>query len=157
MGKQEFLEKLRMALNGKVAPGVVTENVNYYEDYINTEIRKGRSEEEILNGLGDPRLIARTIVETHGGGNPGAGHGNAQSRRAGQSYEQTAHRNENSGHYESSRRTFRVPGWLLLILGMVILALVFSVVFSVLSVLLPPILLILLIVFLVKLFRDWIN
>lgn len=151
------MEKLRMALSGKVSPGVVTENVNYYEDYINTEIRKGRSEEEILDALGDPRLIARTIVETHGDSNPGSGHGNAQSSRSGQFYEQTARQNENSGHYESSRRIFKIPSWLLLILGMVILALVFSIVFSVLSVLLPPLLLILMIVFLVKLFRDWIN
>ena len=42
MNKQEFLEKLRLALNGKVAAGVVTENLKFYEDYINTEIRKGK-------------------------------------------------------------------------------------------------------------------
>ena len=66
MTKQEFLEKLRLALNGKVAGNVVTENLQYYEDYINTEIRKGRSEEEVLASLGDPRLIARTIITTTG-------------------------------------------------------------------------------------------
>ena len=67
MTKNQFLEKLRTALNGKMSPDSVTENLRYYEDYINTEIRKGRAEAEVLSALGDPRLIARTIVETRGG------------------------------------------------------------------------------------------
>ena len=48
MNKQEFVDRLRMALNGRVSPGLVMDNVNYYQDYINTEIRKGRTEEELL-------------------------------------------------------------------------------------------------------------
>ena len=67
MNKQDFIDRLRMALNGRVSPGLVMDNVNYYEDYINTEIRKGRTEEEVLESLGDPRLIARTIIQTNGG------------------------------------------------------------------------------------------
>ena len=47
MNKQEFVDRLRMALNGHVSPGLVMDNVNYYQDYINTEIRKGRTEEEV--------------------------------------------------------------------------------------------------------------
>ena len=42
MNKQEFVDRLRMALNGRVSPGLVMDNVNYYQDYINTEIRKGQ-------------------------------------------------------------------------------------------------------------------
>lgn len=64
MTKQEFLEKLRVSLNGKVAANQVEEHVRYYEDYINVEIRKGRDEEEVMAALGEPRLIAKTIVET---------------------------------------------------------------------------------------------
>ena len=41
MNKQDFIDRLRMALNGRVSPGLVMDNVNYYEDYINTEIREG--------------------------------------------------------------------------------------------------------------------
>ena len=40
MTKQEFLEKLRVALSGRVASSLIMENLRYYEDYINTEIRK---------------------------------------------------------------------------------------------------------------------
>ena len=36
MNKQEFVDRLRMALNGRVSPGLVMDNVNYYQDYINT-------------------------------------------------------------------------------------------------------------------------
>ena len=36
MNKQDFIDRLRMALNGRVSPGLVMDNVNYYEDYINT-------------------------------------------------------------------------------------------------------------------------
>lgn len=67
MTKQEFLDGLRRTLHGKIPPGQVVENLQFYEDYINTEIRKGASEAEVLAGLGDPRLLARTIVETQGG------------------------------------------------------------------------------------------
>ncbi len=151
------MEKLRAALSGKVSSGTVTDNISYYEDYINTEIRKGRSEEEVLGELGDPRLIARTIVETHSEETSGPAYGNARGGSSGRHYEQTARQREDGGHYESERRFFRIPGWVLLILGILLLTLAFSFLFSLASVLLPPILLILVIVFFVKLFRDWIN
>ena len=64
MTKFEFSEKLRKALSGRVSHVVVNENVSYYERYIDTEIKKGRSEKEVLEELGDPRLIAKTIIDT---------------------------------------------------------------------------------------------
>ena len=69
MTKQEFLEMMRLALNGKVSSSLVMENLRYYEDYINMEVRKGEKEEDVLAKLGDPRLLARTIAETSGAGN----------------------------------------------------------------------------------------
>lgn len=39
-------------------------HVRYYEDYIQSQVQKGRSEEEVLRQLGDPRLIARTLLDT---------------------------------------------------------------------------------------------
>lgn len=63
MTQTEFLDTLRRALNGKADPGVVSENLSYYRSYISDELRKGRSETEILEELGDPRLIARTILD----------------------------------------------------------------------------------------------
>ena len=62
MSKQEFVDRLRVSLSGKISPASVEDNARYYEDYINTHIRLGEPEEDVLEGLGDPRLIARSIV-----------------------------------------------------------------------------------------------
>ena len=62
MTKQEFLEKLRLALNGRVSPAQLMENLSYYEDYINTEIRKGKGEEEVLAGLENMPDFYGTLV-----------------------------------------------------------------------------------------------
>ena len=148
MNKQEFLEKLRQALTGRVASSVVAENIKYYEDYINVEVRKGRSEEEVLNQLGDPRLIARTIVETSEGSRSAEGErGSLDSH----------HTHSAGGNADPLGRGIRIPGWMVLILLLVIVMVVLSFVFSVVTALLPILLPILGVVFLVKLFRDWLN
>ncbi|MCI8516971.1 MAG: DUF1700 domain-containing protein [Hungatella sp.] len=67
MRKQEFLQALRRALTGDVPPGVVEENIRYYDGYIAEEVRRGRTEEEVIREIGDPRLIARTIEDTTDG------------------------------------------------------------------------------------------
>ena len=64
MTRDEFLSELENALNGSVKPALVNENLRYYEEYIETEKRKGNSEAAVLEELGDPRLIARTIIDT---------------------------------------------------------------------------------------------
>ena len=64
MSTDLFLSELREAMEGSVSPSFVNENVRYYEEYIATEVRKGRSEEDIMEELGDPRLIARTLIDT---------------------------------------------------------------------------------------------
>lgn len=66
MNKEAFIDTLRRALYGKVSDYELTDHVRYYEDYIRQEMNRGRSEQEILEELGDPRLIARTILETSG-------------------------------------------------------------------------------------------
>lgn len=68
MDRNEFVSTLRAALTGAVSPAVVEDNVRYYQNYISQEIASGKSEKEILDGLGDPRLIARTIIDTQGDG-----------------------------------------------------------------------------------------
>ena len=42
MTKAEFLEKLRIELSSGVTPQVLQENLNYYGQYIDDEIRKGK-------------------------------------------------------------------------------------------------------------------
>lgn len=64
MGKQEFLHELQIALQGEVSQSSINENVRYYDNYILEETRKGRSEEEVIEQLGNPRLIAKTLINT---------------------------------------------------------------------------------------------
>jgi hypothetical protein len=65
MSKYEFLNILKEALEGEVSQETINENINYYSNYIDGEMSKGKSETEILQQLGEPRLIAKTIIETN--------------------------------------------------------------------------------------------
>ena len=160
MNKQEFVNKLRTALNGRIPAAQVEDTVSYYQDYINTEIRKGRSEEEVLRSLGDPRLIARTIIQTSGsessgvGGeyeyDTGRGYGTQGEYRG-----QTDYSGYEMGGFPGWLQ--RMPRWLVVLLAVIILIAIMAVVFSVLSFLAPVIIVMAIVIFLVKLFRDWLN
>lgn len=64
MSREEFLKRLEEALAGEVPVSVIRENLNYYGNYISQETSKGRTVEEIVEEIGDPRLIARTIIDS---------------------------------------------------------------------------------------------
>ena len=63
MTKQEFLIQLQRELNGSIGSREAAPHVAYYQEYIEIEMRKGRSQEEIMEELGSPRLITRSIAE----------------------------------------------------------------------------------------------
>lgn len=158
MNKQDFLDKLKAALNGRIAPELVQENINYYADYIHTQIRMGRSEQEVLDSLGDPRLIARTIAETQS--NRGDDRNGGYQRERSYSYHsENSYREEaNRGtHYSPTGNVVKMPGWLAAIIVMLVMMLIFTLIFTVLSFLAPILLPIIVVLFFVKLFRDWLN
>ncbi len=64
--KNEFLQELRLSLQGEISPEELEESIRYYEEYFTIKERQGISEEEVLEELGSPRLIARTIIDTKG-------------------------------------------------------------------------------------------
>ena len=63
MNKQEFLKILRDTLQSQLSSRETENHVEYYRTYIEEQMREGKTEIEILDVLGDPRLIARTILE----------------------------------------------------------------------------------------------
>lgn len=65
MNRSEFIEILRSQLSGQMQEGKAAAHVRYYEDYIQSQVRGGRTEEEVLAELGDPRLIAKTLIDTN--------------------------------------------------------------------------------------------
>ena len=66
MSKYEFLDGLKKALASTNDQRLINENYEFYRNYIEEELKKQRSEEEIMQELGDPRLIAHSIKEAAG-------------------------------------------------------------------------------------------
>lgn len=62
MSKKEFLNTLRQTLEREIEPEIIEQHIRYYDDYISNSPDK--SEKEILEELGDPRLIAKTIIDS---------------------------------------------------------------------------------------------
>lgn len=160
MTKQEFLDSLRAALASRVGTRAVSENISFYEDYINTQVRMGRSEAEVIAQLGDPRLLARSIAEAEkraGTGREqedeyktaGRGYASGQSGAYGYSYgEQNRY-----GTGQRAARGYRAPLWVVICTVLLVVILVLSFVFSVLSFLAPVLIPVLLIIFVVRMFR----
>ncbi len=64
MSKKEFLENLFHALNGGMNKEEIYSHIQYYDEYIENEKMNGKSEEEVIKSLGNPRLIAKTILDS---------------------------------------------------------------------------------------------
>ncbi len=64
MKKEQFLHDLMVQLNLSVSDEVIREQIAYYDSYISDEVRKGRPEAEVIEELGSPRLLAKTIIDT---------------------------------------------------------------------------------------------
>ena len=63
MSREEFLTELRKALQGRVSQQAVNDTLRYYEEYILTESHKGKTEAEVIAELGNPRLLAKSIID----------------------------------------------------------------------------------------------
>ncbi len=121
MKKREFLSQLKSALENRLSAQEIKEHVDYYESYIEDEVRKGSSEEDVLAMLGDPWAIAKTIVisEEMGGSDS-------------QSYTE-----DTDAHYEEKPKgTLQIGGvnkvLALVIVGAILLA-ILSIVFGLLA------------------------
>ncbi len=64
MGKNEFLTVLRGQMTGRIPSGEVKSQLDYYSAYIDSQVANGISEEQAVEELGDPRLIAKTLIES---------------------------------------------------------------------------------------------
>lgn len=66
VNKQEFISELKESLEGRVPNRIVRENIQYYRTYLSNEAEESnRTEQEVIEELGSPRLIARTIVDAY--------------------------------------------------------------------------------------------
>ena len=132
MTKAEFLEMMEQKLTGELDENTVAKTLRYYSEYIDSETRKGRSGEEVLEELGSPLLIARTILDTHVSGAT-----DFSKKRT----EQEPKEEEKGDPWNK---------WLFLLILVAILFLLFTI----LRVLLPVLLPVLLVLFVLSLFKK---
>ena len=146
MTKREFLDKMREALSNDLAEPAVRENIEYYDVYMTDEIERGRSEEELVEEMGDPWMIASTIIDIS---EPEDMKLNYVYEEEGQSY------NGRQDSYAGQTGFFVRGGWKLVValLGFigVLLALV-AVVGGIISLVAPILVPVLIIMFVIRLF-----
>ena len=150
MTRYEFINKLKSALENELNSNQVHEHVNFYNDYINTEVRNGRSEADVIAELGDPWAIAKTIIDAAESGNTSF-----------EEYSYTSSDNDSKNHSSSARpnvHIFGLDSWwkkLLLILGIIgVVMIVFSIVTGIISMIAPFIMPIIIISFVLKLLKK---
>lgn len=152
MSKEEFLSTLGKRLAQTLPQDRVAENVRYYDRYIEEQKASGKTEQQVLEELGDPLLIARTIMDTSPEGDNG------------QIYEEPESYQRSYGEPEENRRTprglhtihvdGRVGCLIAAIVFVLIAALILWLVGSVLSLILPVLIPVLLVGYLLSLFHK---
>lgn len=144
MDRQEFISILRTALTGKVPATTVEDNVRYYEEYIEIQIRQGKSEDEILAALGDPRLLAKTVIEANK-------FAEGTDTYGGEGYEEigAGGSGKSFGQWYQER-----PGWLRGIMTVLVTMFVLFFAFTVLRAVFPLILLIIAVTTVLRLIRQ---
>lgn len=153
MDRREFMEKLQRALAGGLNSSLVADNMRFYQEYIDSEISKGRTEAEVLDSLGDPRLLAKSIIEAN--------------KRAGESYGSNREYDEElsgtgSGdrdtydayNHEGSGRRWVLPGWLFMLIATVIILLFIGIATSLLYIFSPVIIVVLVVLLIVKFIQS---
>lgn len=162
MTKREFLDTLRTQLEGELSGAQIEGHLHYYSEYISEAAAQGRTEEEVLDELGSPVFIAKTILDT------------ADSARDAGSYEQTYQQNgyedygNNSRYEESSGQhgdffgrnvhtwnvNTKVMRWVIPIVIGIVLFLMFSLIGSIIMLVARFFIPILLVVFVISIFKK---
>ena len=119
MSKQEFLDSLRRSLSGNLEYGRVEEHLRYYSEYIENRIRQGETEEEVMSSLGDPRLIAKTLV----------GIGNTYTAKE-EYVEEEQKQEKKVHHYQFNGKHLAVPSWLSTVMISMFMVLLLGVFFA---------------------------
>ena len=130
MNKQEFIEGLRRSLSSINDYTFVNDTISYYENYIESQIRMGKSEAEVMKELGDPRLIAKSIKATHV----------SDDEEIQQTYSQDEYEQKNPfphSVFSFNGKNINMPVWLMKVIVILVLIVVIFLVITVLRWLSP--------------------
>ncbi len=130
MTEELFLKNLEESLRGELPASEVGQNIEYYRDYIATA-RRSKSEEEVMKSLGDPRLIARTIIDTyrltHSTKNPRSRQETYQNNYSSNEFRDGDSKRDGKGNH-SSFKVFRTASWITSVIVVILLLLFFGIV-----------------------------
>lgn len=102
MSRREFINLLTDSLAGRVPSRLISEKADYYRQYITDRARDtGQSEEEVIEELGPPELIAHTIIDVYE-----AEYGVYEGGAADAVYEDAGNRRESDGDNTGHGRFF---------------------------------------------------
>lgn len=175
MDRQQFIDTLERTLRGGGASeAMIADNVRYYNGYFADESSRGRSETDIAEELGDPRLLAKTILEVQEPGGTGAGE-SAQSWY-GQQTDDAADRDDGSAFGSSANGTkgfhaelnengwdvrygkFKINSWygtlIIALVVLLILGIIGTIIGGIVTLLAPVALPVILIVLIVRFFSQ---
>lgn len=156
MSKKEFLDILYNQLSGQMPEGSVAAHVQYYRNYIEDEQQKGRTETDILNDLGDPRLIARTLLDTEvGAGNPQNGSTySAIYNEADSDYNEYDSSDSARGHVKKHSFKLDLSTWYGKVAVILIAAVVLLLLVTILGILIPVVIVAGVIMYIISQFRK---
>ena len=93
MSKNEFIRELRAYLSEYMTAVQVEDAAAYYEDYLNQQINGGKSQEQAVAELGDPRIIGKSVIDAQSRQDTSGRHGS-------DSYSSGGYARNDSGDFE---------------------------------------------------------
>lgn len=131
MNKIEFVEQMRRSLSSIDDYTYVNDTIAYYENYIESQMRMGKSEQQVMQELGDPRLIAKSIMASH------MTEDESQDNNAYQNREKRFTEQSTSTILKLNGKLINMPSWLLKILSVLAAVVILVLLFTVLRILSP--------------------
>ncbi|EET60639.1 hypothetical protein BRYFOR_07464 [Marvinbryantia formatexigens DSM 14469] len=144
MTKREFLDTLRTQLEGELSPAQIEGHLHYYDEYISGAVAAGRRESDVLEELGSPVFIAKTLLE--------ASEAETEKENGGY-YEETPRQEEFHRRVHTWNINPLVVKWVLPIAGILIVLLLLWLVGSVAAFAIRYFVPILLIILVISIFR----
>ena len=154
MTKEQFIMELEQCLQGEVSAYELSDSLTYYRQYFEDEIRNGKSEEQVVEELGSPRLIARSIIDAHGIEESASGNSDYGDNSYGSGYAQNDSSYRSYGDIENNNQKGALQSAGKMIMTIIISALVFFIVLFLLRALLPLAVIIIAAVLIVRLIRG---
>lgn len=148
MGKEEFVQELRDCLYGEVKERVILDSVSYYRSYIEEQIRSGKSEQQVLDELGDASFIAKSIIDANERESQKRTTVEEEDINFGDPYEEME---KEERRQQIETKASRIVHW---IIAIAVLVIIVTIVATVARILLPIVLVVAVVAFIIRLFHG---